>query len=167
MPSMMSRARLGCSGLSTAQKCPSAMVSASTWAVRVQLSKANSGSSLQVREPQKRKPSRRTSVVTAAALSRPASVAGFCRSQYTSLLRPVTPLTPTLDRVLCQPICSSILARRPSARATAEAGAEALASGSQLTKSGQIVISSRALKFCRYAMASETVSQCRWQPARL
>ncbi|MNC08296.1 hypothetical protein D3C75_558770 [compost metagenome] len=72
---------------------------------------------------------------------------------------PVTPCTPTFDKVLCQPTVWSIKARRPSARAVAYAVALAFFSVSQTIKSGQITISSRWLKLSRYLMASEIVLQ--------
>jgi hypothetical protein len=99
---------------------PRATVSASNWATRTVLSNTNSGSSAQVRLPQKRKPlSERISAVTCAALSTPASLAMSSMSQWMSCVRPTTPETATFDRVLCGPVCSSISARRPMARAAA------------------------------------------------
>ncbi|MNJ76980.1 hypothetical protein D3C77_743820 [compost metagenome] len=68
-------------------------------------------------------------------------------------------MTPTLDRVLCQPVSVSILARRPSARAVAVAMSLLLAVVFQVMNSGQISISSRWLKLSRYLMASDTVLQ--------
>ncbi len=56
---------------------------------------------------------------------------------------PVTPFTTTFEIVLCQPVCSSIFARMPSARAVAQVMSSALVAVFQFTKSGQIVISSR------------------------
>ncbi|MNI86838.1 hypothetical protein D3C73_1439710 [compost metagenome] len=76
-------------------------------------------------------------------------MAEFCRSQNTSALIPVTPLTATLDRVLCQPISWSILARNPSARATAGAVTVVLVTVFQFWKSGQMTMTSRAPKFSR------------------
>lgn len=99
--------------------------------------------------PQNRKPSRRISVVTPDSLSRSASVPDSCKSQNTDALMPVTPFTPTLDSVLCQPCSWSILARRPSARAVAYAVAVVLVTVSHARKSGQMTISSRWLKFWR------------------
>ncbi|MNE57711.1 hypothetical protein D3C80_1526950 [compost metagenome] len=112
-----------------------------------------------MREPQNLKPSLRIRVVTQASFSRSASVPTVCRSQNTLAEIPLTPLTPTLDKVLCQPVSWSILARRPSARAVAYAMSLLLVVVFQLTKSGQINISSRWLKPARYLMASETVLQ--------
>jgi hypothetical protein len=89
------------------------------------------------------------SVVTPASFSRSASVPDSCKSQKTDALMPVTPFTPTFDRVLCQPVSWSILARRPSARAVAQAVSVAFAVVSHARKSGQITISSRWLKFLR------------------
>ncbi|MNN72571.1 hypothetical protein D3C81_1886230 [compost metagenome] len=78
-----------------------------------------------------------------------ASVAGSCKSHDTEALTPVTPFTPTFDRVLCQPVVWSILARSPSARAVAQAFVVAFAVVSHARKSGKMTISSRWLKFSR------------------
>ena len=125
------------------------MVSASTWAVRVALSKTNSSSFVQVREPQKRKPCERISVVMPAAFSRPASVSALCKSQCTSLVMPSTPFSGTFDRLLCQPCSLSMRARRPMAKPTGETFSTTPVPVLATFQPGHSSISSRASKFSR------------------
>ncbi|MNF96369.1 hypothetical protein D3C84_791580 [compost metagenome] len=96
-----------------------------------------------MREPQKRNPSAWIRQVMSSALSRPASVSGSCRLQNTCLVSPSTPVTATLERVLCQPISLSMSARMAMALAVAQMVPDALAVVSHLVKSPKMGITSR------------------------
>ncbi|MNY59145.1 hypothetical protein D3C86_1955570 [compost metagenome] len=87
--------------------------------------------------------------VISLALSRPTSVSGSCRSQNRALVMPSTPVTPTFDRVLCQPISLSMNARRAAALRQASSLMLALAVVSHAVQSPWIGISSRLEKFSR------------------